>query len=61
MKLSGDRSVPRLMNSLALDFFMDMNRFNVRLPELSAELIVVSFMPGVAEGIGEPVPMVNGE
>ena len=53
--------VPRLKNSLALDFFIDMKRFNVRLPELSLVLVVLSFEPGAVEMIGEPAPIVNGE
>jgi hypothetical protein len=56
-----EESLPRLRNSFALDFFIVINRFNVRLDELSGELIVVSFIPGFADSIGEPVPIVNGE
>ncbi len=50
-----------MRNSFALDFFIVINRFNVRLDELSGELFVESFIPEFADGIGEPVPIVNGE
>ena len=59
--MNEEECLPRLRNSLAFDFFIVMNRFNVRFDELSGELIVVSFVPGFADGIGEPVPMVKGE
>lgn len=38
-----------------------MNRFNVRLPEPSLGLVVLSFEPGLFEKIAEPELIVNGE
>lgn len=40
---------------------MDMNRFRVRLPELSLVVVVLSFEAGFIEIIGELALIVNGE
>ena len=53
-------SSPRLRNSFALDFFIVMKRFRVRLGPLSFETLEVSPRPVVLldDGIGEPMRLV---
>ena len=51
---------PRLRNSLALDFFIVIKRFNVRLGPLSVPDVDISLIPSPLpdDGIGEPMRFV---
>ncbi len=53
-------SQPRLRNSFALDFFIVIKRFNVRLDPLSFGVIDGSLIPVLLpdDGIGEPIKFV---